>query len=190
DDVVKLVDGGSYLPLRQIVDGLIAPQVACLDVALSRLPDPRYPVVQDSAGGRFMSAQSVYSDVAPQGGAIIYSVKFLDPRQPSDPKADERELETLLDTVQPGWRDVLVKRQYLPRMDALGTLPTARDGGFAGRPAPEVPGIDGLYMAGDWVGAEGFLVDASFASAKQVVAMVQRDLRRAPAQRQAVKFAV
>ncbi|MBC7810693.1 MAG: FAD-dependent oxidoreductase [Burkholderiales bacterium] len=87
DDVVKLVDGGSYLPLRQIVAGLIAPQVACLDVALSRLPDPRFPVVQDLAGGRFMSAQSVYSNVAPQGGAIIYSVKFLDPRKDSDPKA-------------------------------------------------------------------------------------------------------
>jgi hypothetical protein len=43
-------------------------------------------------------------------------------------------LEDLLDVVRPGWRGALVKRQYLPRIEAVGTLPTAREGGFAGRP--------------------------------------------------------
>jgi hypothetical protein len=62
---------------------------------------------------------------------------------------------------------VLVRRQYLPRIESVGALPTAESGGFAGRPGARVPGIDHLYVAGDWVGPEGFLADASLASARR-----------------------
>jgi hypothetical protein len=78
----------------------------------------------------------------------------------------------LLDVAQPGWREVLVKRQYLPRIEAVGALPTATGGGFAGRPGPQVAGLANLYLAGDWIGPEGFLADASTASARQVAQLV------------------
>jgi phytoene dehydrogenase-like protein len=71
-------------------------------------------------------------------------------------------------------RDVQVKRQYLPRIEAAGALPTANDGGFAGRPGSQVPGTANLYLAGDWVGPEGFLVDASMASARMAAQMVSQ----------------
>ena len=174
-DAAKLVDGGEHPAMRQIVEGLIPARIACLDVALSRLPVPDRPVVQDLDGPRFMSAQSVYSRVAPEGAALIISFKQLDPRYPGDPREDERDLEDLLDAAQPGWRAALVRRQYLPRIEAVGTLPTARDGGFAGRPAPRVTGLDNLYLAGDWVGPEGFLVDASMASAHRAAELVLED---------------
>ncbi len=166
-DAANLVDGGGNSALRRMVDDLIPARVACLDVALSSLPLPDVPVVQDLNGPRFMSAQSLYSRVAPEGGALVYTFKQLDPRRPGDPREDARDLENLLDRAQPGWRDVLIRRQYLPRIEAVGALPTAAGGGFAGRPGPRVPGIDGLYVAGDWVGPEGFLVDASVASARR-----------------------
>jgi phytoene dehydrogenase-like protein len=67
---------------------------------------------------------------------------------------------------------VLIKRQYLPRIEAVGALPTATGGGFAGRPEPEVPDIANLYLVGDWIGPEGFLADASTASARQVARLV------------------
>jgi hypothetical protein len=89
-------------------------------------------------------------------------------------REDERDLEDLLDAMQPGWRDVLVKRQFMPRIEAAGALPTVKDGGFAGRPGPEVPGIANLYLAGDWVGPEGFLVDASIATAHRAAQMVSQ----------------
>ena len=174
-DAAKLVDGGEHPAMREIVDGMIPACIACLDVALERLPIPDRPVVQDLDGPRFMSAQSVYSRVAPEGSALMISFKQLDPRYPGDPRKDERDLEDLLDVAQPGWRGVLVKRQYLPRIEAVGTLPTARDGGFAGRPGPRVPGLDNLYLAGDWVGPEGFLIDASMASARRASELVLED---------------
>jgi phytoene dehydrogenase-like protein len=174
-DAAKLVDGGEHPAMCQIVEGLIPARIACLDVALERLPVPDRPVVQDLDGPRFMSAQSVYSRVAPEGSALIISFKQLDPRYPGDPHEDERDLEDLLDAAQPGWRGALVKRQYLPRIEAVGTLPTAREGGFAGRPGPRVPGLDNLYLAGDWVGSEGFLADASMASAQRAAELVGED---------------
>jgi phytoene dehydrogenase-like protein len=70
---------------------------------------------------------------------------------------------------------VLVKRQYLPRIEAVGTLPTAREGGFSGRPGFRVTGLDNLYLAGDWVGPEGFLIDASMASARRAAEVVLED---------------
>jgi phytoene dehydrogenase-like protein len=160
------------------VKSLLPARIACLDVALSRLPVPDRPVVQDLDRPRFMSAQSVYSRIAPEGAALIISFKQLDPRYPGDPKEDERELEELLDAAQPGWRDVVVRRQYLPRIEAVGALPIATEGGFAGRPDTEVPGIANLYLAGDWVGPEGFLVDASMASARRAARLLMVDGQR------------
>lgn len=176
-DAAKLVDGGEHPAMRRILDGLTPARIACLDVALERLPVPDRPVVQDLDGPRFMSAQSVYSRVAPEGAALVIAFKQLDPRYPGDPREDERDLEDLLDAAQPGWRGALIRRQYLPRIEAVGALPTARDGGFAGRPGPRVSGLDNLYLAGDWIGPEGFLVDASVASARRAAQLIPEDGR-------------
>jgi phytoene dehydrogenase-like protein len=175
-DAAKLVDGGEHSAMCHIVEGLIPARIACLDVALERLPVPDRPVVQDLDAPRFMSAQSVYSRVAHEGAALIISFKQLDPRYPGDPREDERDLEDLLDTAQPGWRGAQVRRQYLPRIEALGALPDAREGGFAGRPGSRVAALDNLYLAGDWVGSEGFLVDASMASAHRVAELVLEEV--------------
>jgi phytoene dehydrogenase-like protein len=174
-DAARLVDGGDDQALRRIVKGLVPARIACLDVALERLPVPARPVVQDLDGPRFMSAQSVYARVAPEGAALIISFKQLDPRHPGDSRKDERDLEDLLDAAQPGWRDVLVRCQYLPRIEAAGALPIAKDGGFAGRSDTEVPGIANLYLVGDWVGPEGFLVDTSMASARGAARLLLDD---------------
>lgn len=175
-DALKLINQGNYSPLQKIVEPLIPAQVACLDVALRRLPDPVHTIVQDVDSARFMSTQSLYVQIAPPGEALIHTFKQLNPFHLGDPREDERDLEKLLDIAQPGWRKQLVKRVYLPRIEAVGMLPAAISGGFAGRPGPVVPGLSGLYLAGDWIGSEGFQVDASLASARQAAHLVLQDL--------------
>jgi hypothetical protein len=39
--------------------------------------------------------------------------------------------------------------------------------GLAGRPAVDGTGVAGLLLAGDWVGGEGMLADASLASGRR-----------------------
>ncbi len=171
-DAAQLVDDGNNPALRRIVDTIIPVRIACLDVALSSLPNSRYPVVQHLERPMFLSTQSLYARVAPQGGALIQTFKQLDPAHSTDPREDEHELEGMLDLVQPGWRDVLVKRIFLPHIEAAGMLPTASNRGFAGRPEISMPGIANLYLAGDWIGDEGYQVDASLASARQAARLI------------------
>jgi pyruvate/2-oxoglutarate dehydrogenase complex dihydrolipoamide dehydrogenase (E3) component len=52
-------------------------------------------------------------------------------------------------------------------MIVSNALVTAEGGGIPGRPDTRVPNADNLYIVGDWVGVEGLLADASFASAKR-----------------------
>ncbi len=170
-EAVKLVE---HAPLREIVDALIPAQVACLDVALRHLPDPQHAAVLDMERPLFFSTQSLYARVAPAGGALLHAFKQLDPEHPTDPREDERDLEALLDRVQPGWRAEVIRRFYLPRIEAVGMLPTVKDGGYAGRPGPRVPGLANLYLTGDWIG-EGFLSDPSLGSARQVAQMLLQD---------------
>lgn len=171
---LKLFDDGTYAPLRGVVDPLVPAHIACLDLALTRLPQPQYPVVQDIDQPRFMTAQSRYAKIAPPGAALVHTFKQLDPRHAAEPGVDEQELEGLLDTAQPGWRDLVVRRVFLPHIEAACALPLARSGGFAGRPGTQVPGLTNAYLAGDWVGDQGFLVDASMASARTVAQQILR----------------
>ncbi len=166
---------GDPAELRARVDALLPARVACLDVALSRLPAPQHPIAWDLAGPRFMTVQSVYARVAPAGGAMVHLFKQLDPRRPADPAQDERELEGLLDAVQPGWREAVVKRRFLPHITAVGALPTAAMGGLEGRPGVRAAGIANVYLAGDWIGSEGFLLDASMASAREAATALLGD---------------
>jgi phytoene dehydrogenase-like protein len=170
-DALRLL-GGTYPALRDQVGDFVPAQVACLDVALRRLPAPRHPVVFDLERPRFLTTQSLFAQVAPPGGSLIHTLRYLDPAHPTEPHEDERDLEDLLDTAQPGWRAELVKRISLPRIEAVSWLPTARGGGFAGRPDPRLPGLTGVYGAGDWVGSEGYLTDAVFASARQAARLL------------------
>jgi phytoene dehydrogenase-like protein len=176
-EAFKLLEGESYVPLRQSSADIQPVRVACLDIALSHLPMPQHAIVFDLEQPRFLTTQSLFARVAPEGGALIHAVKQLDPTQHNDPHQDERDLEEWLDLTQAGWRAVLVKRIFLPHIEAVSLLPTTHSGGLAGRPDVQVPGVSNLYLAGDWVGNAGYLADASLASARQAAhLLVQRGL--------------
>jgi hypothetical protein len=81
--------------------------------------------------------------------------------QPAEEPLDNENLHLLVCSSDP-----VIARASLPRIAAVGWLPTAAAGGLAGRPGPSAAGLAGLYLAGDWIGPAGFLADASFASAR------------------------
>ncbi|MBA2682474.1 MAG: NAD(P)/FAD-dependent oxidoreductase [Ktedonobacteraceae bacterium] len=177
-DASMLVDDGKH-PYLHMLDETISPvQVACLDVALRHLPPTTHQVVLDLDQPRFLAFQSLVAKIAPAEGGLVHTLKYLDPTHPTDPQQDERDLEDLLDATQPGWRDEEIKRVFLPRIEAAGMLVTANGGGLNGRPGPQVEGISGLYLVGDWIGSEGYLPDASLASARQVAQQLALTIAR------------
>ncbi|HEY2515573.1 MAG TPA: FAD-dependent oxidoreductase [Polyangiaceae bacterium] len=151
-------------------------RAACLCVGLSRLPDERATFALGIDRPLYFSVHSRTARVAPEGAALVSTMKYLPAGAPTDPARDEAELEAWLDLLQPGWRDVLVERRWLPAMVTSNALVTARDGGRRGRPGPRVPDAPGAFVVGDWVGGEGMLLDASLASAAQAADEVSATL--------------
>jgi len=96
----------------------------------------------------------------------------------SGPAETRAEMEGLLDAHQPGWRAELLHARFLPRITVTNAVPVPGRG-LNGRPGVSVPGRPGVFLAGDWVGPEGFLVEAVGASAQQAATAVHRFLAAA-----------
>ena len=144
-------------------------RAACLDVALERLPKPQQRFALGLDKPLYFSVHSAAAKLAPDGIAVVHLGKYLGD-DASPPEIAEREMEELLDRVQPGWRNHVVSRRYLPVMTVANDLPRATDGGLPGRVPVAVR--DNIYLAGDWVGAEGMLADAAAASAAEAARQV------------------
>jgi phytoene dehydrogenase-like protein len=153
-------------------------RAACLDVALSRLPQEATTFALGIDRPLYFSVHSRTARLAPPGAALVSTIKYLSPTEAPDAARDEAELEAWLDRLQPGWRDVLVERRWLPAMVASNALVTASGGGLAGRPGPAVPDAPGVFVVGDWVGAEGMLLDASLATAERVTEAIAEAFAR------------
>jgi phytoene dehydrogenase-like protein len=151
-------------PAAQRVAACTPVRAACLDVALGRLPRPERRFALGLDKPLYYSVHSAAAKLAPDGVAVVHLLKYLgDDQSPAD--VAEREMADLLDRVQPGWRDHVIVRRYLPAMTVANDLPRAADGGLAGRTQVQVH--ENVFLAGDWVGSEGQLADASAASAAE-----------------------
>jgi phytoene dehydrogenase-like protein len=165
-EACELIEGGERTILYEWAKAAIPVRAACLNVALEYLPRPRALFALGIDRPLYFSVHSAAAKLGPENGALIHASKYLGAGPDGDTRAVERELEETLDIMQPGWRRAVVARRFLPAMTVSNALVTAAQGGETGRPHPGVPGVEGLYVAGDWVGPEGMLADASMASAK------------------------
>lgn len=164
-EAARLLEGADDTPLPRWAATREPVRAACLDVALRRLPRRRATFALGIDQPTYLSVHSAVARLAPEGRALVHVARYLGARPADDAAAVERELQDVLDLVQPGWRDEVVRQRFLPDLLVTHALTTAAEGGSAGRPGPQVPGAPGLFLAGDWVGSEGLLVDASLSSA-------------------------
>jgi phytoene dehydrogenase-like protein len=178
NEAAKLVDGAGDI-LNRWAHEAVPVKAATLDIAMRRLPRPDNPVVINMDRPVFLTSQSLFSKLAPAGKALVYSIKYLAPGVSHDPRADEAELEGLFDLAQPGWRDEVIERRFLPDLTVYNKLTTAEMGGTASRRGPVVPGAPGLYVAGDWVGPRGLLAGASLWSARLAARAIVAERRTA-----------
>jgi phytoene dehydrogenase-like protein len=163
-DAYGLVPHAEATALHVWKEQAIEVTAACLDVALRRLPKPKQQFVYGLDQTVFLTDQSRAAKLSKNGEHVVCVMKYQGSE--SDPAADLRELEGALDLVQPGWRDELAAKQYLPRIAVCGDFPHLKR---REKPGPAVPEIAGLYVAGDWASHGELLVDASTASAKRAV---------------------
>jgi phytoene dehydrogenase-like protein len=146
---------------RELVHDIEWPQttavmMSSLDIALSKLPEPRNTFAIGIDKPHYFSVHSAWSQLTPKGGALLHVAQYGEGGR-------EDELEAIVDEMQPGWRDLVVHRRFLPAMTVSNAL--AQPDGNAPRARAVTP-IKGLYIAGDWVDEGGILSDAAFASAR------------------------
>lgn len=179
--IASALAGASATGLADFARAAVPVRAACLDVALSRLPVPSARFALGIDAPLYFSVHSAVAKLAPAGGALIHAAKYLAPDDAAE-SGVRGELEALLERMQPGWRDAVVSARFLPKMTVVEAAPLAARGGLGGRPAVAVTELPGLHLAGDWVGDEGLLADASFASARKAaascLAYLARDRRR------------
>lgn len=178
---VRLADGSSVRAAAVILGGAPADvdalagttfastlppsvRLASLDLALRALPRPKRLVAFGVDAPLYFSVHSAIARVAPDGGALVHVSKYLRPGESAD-REIERELERLADDMQPGWRDAIVSRQFLPNLTVTHAEVAADRGGLPGRPSSRLAFYDNVFVAGDWIGPRGQLSDAAAASA-------------------------
>lgn len=187
DNVLLAVDPSTARSLAgdDVINTNYEPVTAtCLDVALSRLPSEKNLFALGIDRPHYFSVHSKWAQLTPKGGALIHVAKYRKQRAPinddeieidarnkrPDVSAEEQELESLLDDLQPGWRDSLVHRRFLPSMTVSNALVTPNT-----KRHPVRTAVKGLYVAGDWVGDTGMLSDAALSSAREAANAILAD---------------
>ena len=168
--------GDAAAPLTKVLDAARPARAACLNVGLSRLPNTECLFALGLDEPVYFSVHSHWAKFGPPGTALIQVARYLEPGIDLDPGETRRQLEGVLDLMQPGWRDLATAERFFPGLLVVPRIDLAQEGGVAGRPNVEFPGINGLLLAGDWVGSEGMLADTALASgwraARSIIAKV------------------
>ena len=138
-------------------------KLMCLDLGLSKLPNSEATWALGIDQPTYFAVHSTIARLTSADGAMAHVARYLAPDE--SPSATHFEaLEQLTDLLQPGWQDVEIRRQRLAGMVVAHDFPRYEARGQRG--SITVPDAPGLFLAGDWVGAEGMLSDASAASAR------------------------
>ena len=117
-----LVANGAHKDLNRWATQSVPIRAACLDVALRRLPEPQHLFALGIDRPLYYAVHSAWAKLAPEGSALVHTLKYLQPDEPAEPLATRQELEALLDLVQPGWRAEEVEQSFLPQMVASNAM--------------------------------------------------------------------
>jgi phytoene dehydrogenase-like protein len=173
----RLVDAPAQHELARWAVDATPVQVAALDVALSKTPRPKQNYSIGIDRPLYFSVHTAAARLGPPRGAVIHAAMYLPHGDIRDYAGIERELEWLVDQLQPGWRDLLVHRRFLPT-SASRTLSSPPPGRPPRPPRPRGPGAEGLFVAGDWVGPTGMLADAAWPAASRPPLAAEVEPRR------------
>jgi phytoene dehydrogenase-like protein len=149
-------------------------EAACLDLATSAPARPALLLGLDEP--LYLSNHCPPARLAPDGVHVVHVARYLAPGESHEPRHGRAELEAHA-AVAALTADVILDQRYLHRMTVVGGLAVAEHGGLRGRPTSS--GVPGVFLAGDWVGPTGHLLDAVMASAEVAAAGADRAVRDA-----------
>ncbi len=143
----------------------------CLDLASSAPAHPGLLLGLDTP--LYLSNHCPPARLAPDGVSVVHVARYLAPGDDVDPHDGRAEL--VAHAERAGLTsDRITDARYLHRMTVVGGIAVAACGGLVGRPGAADSGVDGVFLAGDWVGPHGHLLDAAIASAEEAAMRADR----------------
>jgi hypothetical protein len=137
---------------------------------LRRLPNPKRTFALGIDEPLYFSVHSDAARLAPGDGVVLHLGYYFNENSTNHPS--EARLESLLDQIQPRWREEVVYKRYLPSMVASYGTPAADRNGASGLSNPLPSGCKSIYLCGDYVGSGAQLVDCSTKSTLQAVSLL------------------
>ncbi|MEK7426545.1 MAG: FAD-dependent oxidoreductase [Actinomycetota bacterium] len=150
-------------------------EAACLDLGITGAIDPSLLFGLDAP--LYLSAHSPAATLAPAHHSVVHVARYLAPDERTEPIAQRAELDVHAARVGIT-ADRIVEHRYLHRMTVVGALTTASRGGMPARPGVADVARPGVFLAGDWVGRRGHLLDAALASAEEAAAAAVKLIAR------------
>ncbi|MEW9699572.1 phytoene desaturase family protein [Paenibacillus sp. SI8] len=173
-ELCRLLPGADRLSIGRWKEESRPLYAACLDVALKQFPYPERVFALGLDEPLYFSKHSGPVTLSDNGALVLHAMRYNDNDNLRDAQADEKALIDLMDLLEPGWEKEVVSMRFSPNVLVGYDSHTIHHNGAGPAPGPVVPEVPGLYVAGDWVGAEGRLADAGMASAKQAAEEVLR----------------
>jgi phytoene dehydrogenase-like protein len=164
---IVLAAGGPALVERLVghpalgAAALTAPSTATvLDLCLAR---PHDGLSMGLDRPYYLSPHAPVATLAPVGSGLVSLMAYHAPDNVRPIDVTRTELRDLARLN--GISDAeVVDERFLAKCVVAHGGPAAAAGGLAGRPTMLAAGLDGVFLAGDWVGPEGFIADCSAAS--------------------------
>ena len=141
--------------------------MASLDLHLAQLPISQRRACFALDAPLYFSAHTPTANLATHGEVVHVSWYG------AADDTTESTLEDYCDEVQPGWREQVIDRRFGRHLVVAYDVPRAPDG-LRGRFGPRVDDCPGVFVAGDWVGANGLLGDAAIASGAEAARLACR----------------
>jgi phytoene dehydrogenase-like protein len=143
--------------IAEAASSAIPARASAMQVALRSLPNASNRFALGIDGPYYCAVQSLTARLAPSGSHVVHVAKY-------GGDGTEEELSGVLDIVQPGWRDALVARRFMPNLVVANAIHRT----FT---APSTPNV---FVVGDWVAAEGMLLDTVLATARDAALSIAR----------------
>ena len=137
-------------------------EASCLDLGLSEAL-PQSVLLGIDRPIYCIDHASTAQGLAPEGGGLVHVLRYLGLGEDVPSAAVRAEMEEHARLAGVDFARVEEQR-FLRRMTVVGAVPTPAAGGLRGRPGVSSSGLEGIYVAGDWVGPRGWLADAALAS--------------------------
>lgn len=164
-EACKIIKGAEGTSLHRWSEQSVPVTVAALDIGLRRLPNPTHQFVLGLDQPIFYTNQSRAAKLSEDGSIAVSLIKYHTPVFELNHIQDDKEqLENTMELLHPNWEREVVAQQYLPKITVVYDFPHIDR---VEKPGPNIPGMPGVYVAGDWLGHDEILADAAVASGKR-----------------------